>query len=295
MPDNSQRPSDRKLTLIAPVAILVVVGMLVVGATLLKPDPDDSPPPTKVVEPPPPVIAAPVLPPPLTRSDILARMAVAASVVAGGEAPTGREPIINRPFRLRIAFGCGGQRSGPDGRQAYVQLDPARHTLKLVAQPQTWTDQPIIRQIPAAAGIEAVEGFWIPRPWTESEACPPDQSPETPIPASPDKAADAAPVTPPTGTAGLARLFTEGGSRVFRRDGRPYSFIRKLPEGEVAPAAEGYRLVLEGRVTGFPDGRAVHCRSESPDRRPVCLMAVEFDRVAFEDGATGAVLAEWRD
>ncbi|HRD29396.1 MAG TPA: hypothetical protein PLO65_13940, partial [Caulobacter sp.] len=79
------------------------------------------------------------------------------------------------------------------------------------------------------------------------------------------------------------------------RDGRPYSFVRKVPEGEPATPAEGYRLVLEGRVTGYPGGHAVRCRSDSPDRRPVCLVAVEFDRVAFEDGATGAVLAEWRE
>lgn len=311
MPDNSQRPSDRKLTLIAPLAILAVVGLMILGSLFLKPGPGDSPPPPKVVAPPPPVVAPPALPPPLTRSEILARVATVASSAAAGVAPpAASEPIINRPFRIRIPFGCEGPAASPAGRQAHVEFDAARRTLKLVARPAIWTDLPMIRQLPVAAEVEAVEGFWIPRPWTDSEACPPRRevetaAPVTPVtPASPAKAAApaAAPAAaeavappPPPETVGLARLFTAGGSRVFRRDGRPYSFVRKVPEGETGAPAQGYRLVLEGRVTGYPDGRAVRCRSDSPDRRPVCLVAVEFDRVAFEDGATGAVLAEWRE
>jgi hypothetical protein len=314
MSDNSQRPSDRKLTLIAPLAILAVVALMVLGAVLLKPEPADGPPPPATATPPPtPVIAPPALPPPLTRPEVLARVAAAASAAVGGaDGPAGREPIINRPFRLRIPFGCNGPTASPAGQQAWVEFDAARRTLKLVARPAIWTDLPMIRQLPVAAEVEAVEGFWLPRPWTDSEACPPRPEPvkaapvapagaakgEAPAPApaaGPAAAEAAAAPPPPPETVGLARLFAAGGSRVFRRDGRPYSFVRKVPEGEAPTPAAGYRLVLEGRVTGYPDGRAVRCRAESPDRRPVCLVAVEFDRVAFEDGETGAVLAEWRE
>lgn len=306
MPDNSQRPSDRKLALIAPLAILAVVGLMILGSLFLKPgDSDRPPPPADVVSPPPtPVIAPPALPPPLTRLEVLTRVAAAASTAAGGtDEPAGREPIINRPFRLRIPFGCDGPAASPAGQQAWVEFDAARRTLKLVARPAIWTDLPMIRQLPVAAEVEAVEGFWLPRPWTDSEACPPRPEPVKAAPVAPAGAAPAPPLTPagdvaappPPETVGLARLFAKGGSRVFRRDGRPYSFVRKVPEGEATPPPRGYRLVLEGRVTGYPDGRAVRCRGESPNRRPVCLVAVEFDRVAFEDGETGAVLAEWRE
>ena len=62
------------------------------------------------------------------------------------------------------------------------------------------------------------------------------------------------------------------------------------------PAAipdRGYRLVLEGRMGAFADGRAVRCRAAGPDQRPICIGAAQLDRVAFED-AQGAVLSEWR-
>jgi hypothetical protein len=311
MSENSQRPSDRKLTLIAPLVILAVVGVMVLGSLFLKPGPADGPPPPppppETAEPPPPVAVPPALPPPLARSEILARVASAASAAAAGlAAPAGREPIINRPFRLRIPFGCDGPASSTAGQQAYAEFDAARRTLKLVARPAVWTDLPMIRQLLPAGDVEAVEGFWIPRPWTDSETCPPRREPAASAPTTPadpvQAATPAAPAPAPVSlaapspeTVGLARLFAPGASRVIRRDGRPYGFVRKVPEGETPTSAKGYRLVIEGRVTGYPDGRAVRCRSESPDRRPVCLVAVEFDRVAVEDGETGAMLAEWRE
>lgn len=308
MSENSQRPSGRKLTLIAPLVIVAVVGVMVLGSLFLKPGRGDgpSPPAPETAAPPPSVVAPPALPPPLTRSEVLARVASAASAAAAGVAePAGREPIINRPFRLRIPFGCDGPASSAAGQQAYAEFDATRRTLKLVARPAVWTDLPMIRRLLPEGDVEAVEGFWITRPWTDSETCPPRREPAASAPTTPSDPAQAsapargpaivAPPASPPETVGLARLFAPGASRVIRRDGRPYAFVRKVPEGEAPTSAKGYRLVLEGRVTGYPDGRAVRCRSESPDRRPVCLVAVEFDRVAFEDGETGAVLAEWRE
>ena len=46
-------------------------------------------------------------------------------------------------------------------------------------------------------------------------------------------------------------------------------------------------------MAAFADGRAVRCRAAGPDQRPICIGAVQLDRVAFED-AQGAVLSEWR-
>ena len=60
------------------------------------------------------------------------------------------------------------------------------------------------------------------------------------------------------------------------------------------PAPGGYALRLEGRLTTFADGKAVKCVQRDRESRPVCVAALRLDRLAFEDGATGALLSEWR-
>lgn len=56
----------------------------------------------------------------------------------------------------------------------------------------------------------------------------------------------------------------------------------------------GYRVVLEGRLASFPDGRAIRCRASSPDQRPVCIAAIRLDRVAFTNADASVLLSEWR-
>jgi hypothetical protein len=93
-------------------------------------------------------------------------------------------------------------------------------------------------------------------------------------------------------TVGLAQVFEEGGSRLLRRDGRGYEATRKIEAGQ-APMPGSWRLVLQGRIAPPGASPSVTCRSEHPDRRPVCLLRVEIDRVAFET-ADGEVLSEWK-
>jgi len=38
----------------------------------------------------------------------------------------------------------------------------------------------------------------------------------------------------------------------------------------------------------------VKCVQKDAESRPVCVAALRLDRLAFEDGATGALLSEWR-
>ena len=132
---------------------------------------------------------------------------------------------------------------------------------------------------------EAVEGFWLSRPWLASDDCPaPKIGPAT------APAGAAATATAPV--AGLASVFKAEGSRVGRRDGRAYELtLRGEPVPE--PPIGGYRLLLEGRFVGFPDGRTIHCQSPGVDAEPVCVAAAEVDRVAIED-ASGKLLREWR-
>ena len=87
---------------------------------------------------------------------------------------------------------------------------------------------------------------------------------------------------------GLVSTFEAGDSRLQQRGTRPYEVVRKAD----APPVGALRLVLEGRIADGPGGPVV-CRSDDPNRPPVCLVRVEFDRVAIE-GAGGDLFGEWR-
>jgi hypothetical protein len=290
MADDPTRPSRRGLALIGPISIVVVVAAILFAAWLMRPrEPEETALPPKA----PPEVSAPTAtpgppspPPALTRADLVVRAGDgAAAYAARTPPPPGRDPFVGRPFTLRIPFGCGGPQVRPGGAQAFAEYDAQKRTIRLVARPADWTQLPPIQALPGADEIERVEGFWMPRPWTTSETCPPPRD-DPPLPT---------PTPPAAQTLGLARLFEEGGSRVLRRGERPYEFVRKLPEGDASLLSHSYRLVLEGRVVGFGDGRAVRCWSETANHRPVCLFAVIFDRVAFEDAESGTLLAEWRE
>lgn len=223
--------------------------------------------------------AIPAPPAPLSRAELLDVVAEAAGAsAAGAEYPEAARRLDGRRFALRLPFGCQGPTTGGEPRLGYI-VDAKRGTLRLTARPEVWTEAGWARALVGGADVESIEGFWVSRPWTTAETCPPLPAVSSPIPPSPE-------------TVGLAQAFAEGGSRLLRRGDRPYETTLKLPDGQ-PPAWGGFRLVLEGRVTAGADGRTAACLSEHPDRRPVCLVRVELDRVAFED-ATGANLAEWR-
>jgi hypothetical protein len=247
----------------------------------------------KAAEPAPPAPAATETPvvsiaPPQTldRAGLLQAMDIAASAYAAGKDPGG-DTLVGRRFVVRQAFGCTGptppavEESAGTGLAGWSWGDQ-RRTLQLSLTPGDWSDSPLIAG--GADSWEAAEGFWLPRPWLRAEGCPG---------ALGDPLASG-PAAPSPQTAGLAAVFEEGGSRLGRRKGRAYSFTVR-GEGDQPPPAPtgGYRLILEGRMSAFADGRAIRCRASSPDQRPVCIGAVQLDRVAFED-AGGAVLSEWR-
>ncbi|WP_068874091.1 hypothetical protein [Phenylobacterium sp. CCH9-H3] len=241
----------------------------------------DTPPPVAAVLPP-----VKTTPPPLSRTDlILEAQARAAGALASGEASTtGRDPLVDRRFSVRIPFGCEGPRIGGGSSQAYYEVDAERRTLKLVARPVDLAHHPLVAQSPDAKAIEALETFWIPRPWTRTDTCPPRR----------DRPASATPTPPSPQTLGLATISEVGASRLRRRAERPYELVRKAPDDEPLPLSASYSLVLEGRLATFPTGGAVRCWSESPEHRPICIYAVALDRVAFET-PDGQLLAEWRD
>lgn len=265
-----------------PAAVTAVAVTLLAGCDRPEPArPAPAPAPRPAAAPPP--VTAPAA---LTRADILSALAKAASDHAAGGKPD--TALAGRTFAIRLPFGCWGPEpagAAKDGL-AHWTWSKDRNSIRLTASPADWGRSPLL----VPAGVEppwdGVEGFWIARPWLTSDACPAAQA----------AAAGAPPLAlaPAPMTMGLAAILSPEGSRLGRRDGEAYSFVIR-GEGETPPALPigGYRLVLEGRIRTFPDGSPVRCTSDSPDRRPVCLAAVQLDVVAFEDAAGGR-LSEWR-
>lgn len=265
-----------------PSVVALAASAFVLTACQREEAPPTAQPAPPVAEAPP---ARPAPSPTLSRVDLLRAMELAASTYAAGEQPSG-EGLAGRRFVVRQAFGCDGP-SPPtaadapgDGLGRWL-WGPERKTIQVDLMPGDWTDSPLIAG--GADNWEAAEGIWLSRPWLYAEGCP--RAGGDPLASGP--------AAPSPETAGIAAVFEADGSRLGRRNGRAYSVVLR-GEGDSMPApAGGYRLVLEGRLTAYKNGRAVRCRASSPDQRPVCIAAAVVDRVAFED-SEGGVLGEWR-
>ena len=222
---------------------------------------------------------------PVGRVDLIAAFARAGDAAAAGRPlPEANRQLVGRTFSLKFPFGCSGEANKERPAWAGWVLDRSRQALKLSAAPERWTDAAWVKSIAGDMAYEAVEGFWIERPWTSSEECPAAKvASDSDLAASDERQ-----------TMGIAQFFAPDSPRTFQRGSRAYAHTIRVRE----PAeVEGrtYRLAVSGRVTGFPDGQPIHCVQDSPDRRPVCLMAVELARVSFEDPRDGTVLVEWRN
>jgi hypothetical protein len=232
--------------------------------------------------------AGPAPPPALTRGDLVSAAGRAASAYVEGRTLPEADPLVGRSFAVRVPFGCTGpsppdaSKDERDGLAAWT-WGSDRKAIGLSMTPGDWTGSTLLAEAAAAKKWEAVEGFWIPRPWLASESCPAVQ---------PDPLQTEAPPASPQ-TLGLAAVFEAGSSRVGRRNGRAYEFTIRAKGNELlSPPDKGYRMLLEGRVASFPSGRAIECRAPGPEQRPVCIVAIQLDRVAYED-ASGRTLSQW--
>lgn len=225
-----------------------------------------------------PARAAPPPPAPtvLGRPDLIdAARRAAEAFATGARYPDQLPSLIGARFEARLPFGCFG--ADPTATLGY-SVDPARATLTLRAAPVVWTDTPWVLELLGPNRPEAIEGFWLHRPWLTADRCPMSRAGQALVVAAPE-------------SLGLVRMFAPGESRVLQHGARGYEVVQKAEPGRLRLA--GFRLVLAGRVSDFGGRQPIRCRSDSPELRPVCLIAVQFDRVAFEDPMTGEVLAEW--
>lgn len=226
---------------------------------------------------------------PIGRAEFLAAAAAAADEVASGNPlPKANLELADRTFELRLPFGCGGVHASEWGEWS---LDPKTRVLRISVRPQILSDDQAIKALAAGVSYDAAEVFWIERPWTRSESCPPL------VPSSPasTQAAGGQALTTtheisPMHTLALVQLFSPDAPRTLRRGARPYAYTGKMPNG-VEP--KGFHVKLTGRMRGFSDGQPIHCMIADPYRPPMCAAAVEFTKVTLEDANTGQVVAEW--
>jgi hypothetical protein len=225
----------------------------------------------------------------LDRAGLLAATARAAAAYAAGEPAEGADALVGRRFSIRLPFGCTGPAPAPataagDGLPRWA-WGPDNETIQLSLTPGDWRGSALIAGPAGESDWEAVEGFWIPRPWLTGTECPA-------VRPDPLQGGDR---SPSLQTVGLAAVFGAEESRVGRRNGRAYAYtVRATGEAPLEAPADGYRVVLEGRLASFPDSRAIRCRAAGPDQRPVCIAAIRLDRVAFTSADAGVLLSEWR-
>jgi hypothetical protein len=240
--------------------------------------------------------ALPVPEPPFDRPALLRTVAQVASAAGLGKSSAEEQRRLDgKPFEFRIRFGCSTEAGEPIEEAAFgVRFDPDKRTLRLRAEPNLTPASPGMATL-AGPEVEAVEGFWIRRPWLLVDGCP--AAPQLPEPqgdaANGDQSA-AVPPPPvqPAQRVGLASFFTESDSRTGRRDRRPYEVTKVLETGE-SPSAQGYNLVLSGRLRAAPQGQVVNCQVTGRDSPPQCVITAQFDRVWIEHPVFKDVLAEW--
>lgn len=270
------------------VAVLTTVSaaLLLAQCDRNRTEPVDAEP--VVAEPTPAGVPKVVVSTTLTRAGLLAATSRAASAYASGEPMEGAEGLVGRQFSILVPFGCNGPQptraeAAGDGLARW-SWGPENETIQLTLTPGDWLNTALITGA-GESGWEAVEGFWVPRPWMTAGDC-------STVRADPLQSGDG---SPSPQTVGLAAVFGEDDSRVGRRNGRAYAFtIRPTGDAPLAAPARGYRVILEGRLASFPDGRAIRCRASNPDQRPVCIAAIRLDRVAFTNADGSVLLSEWR-
>ena len=227
-----------------------------------------------------------------------------ASSAAASEANEGKEQrsLDGRQFEVRIRFGCEGPASELARATLGWTFDPESRTLRVRAVPTISREDPIAARV-ASDAVEAIEGFWIPRPWLLGAACPvaaTDGASRLPAPPArpasgphPDSRPKAQPPAAPafrSTRVGLAEFHSAAGPRTLRRQHRAFEAVEVL-DSTLRPEA-GFNLVLAGRLRAI-GGKAIHCFPEAPDVPPDCLVSVRFDRVRVEWPGSGNVIAEW--
>lgn len=282
MKEPSRRTSRQALALGLLAALALGCGGFLLGRTTSeRPAP---PVATPVVTPvPQPTAPIEVTKRTFGRADLIALASGAADAFAAGRPmPSDVLAADGRLFELRLPFGCNGPATADSDATARWRYDEQAKALRVHVAPTEWVAADWL-STPSPA-VEGIEGFWITRPWTSSEACPVDAShPPT----------GTQPVTLPGQTLAIAQIFTSEDTRQGRRDGTPFETVKKIAP-DALDTSQGFQLRLRGRIARVPGGGPILCRQPAgPEQRPICLLAAALDDVAIINPATDDVLATW--
>ena len=159
------------------------------------------------------------------------------------------------------------------------RYDPADEALRVSVMPVAWTGGDW--QFETVKGLRA-GGFWIARPWTSSELCPPSVMQVSP--------SGTEPVTLPGQTLAIAQ-FTADAKDGLPHDGKPLEIVKRVPSDRF-DASQGFRLRITGRVDReFGPVRCI--QPAGVEQRPICAISGRFDEMRIENPATNEVLATW--
>jgi len=286
-----QEPSDRNSRLAIAAALLAVIavggaGFLLGRTTAPRLAPVETPTPTPEAE---PTQQAPRI---LGRADLIALANAAGDAFASGQPmPSSVSDAAGQRFELLLPFGCTG--SDPESTAPMRwSHDPDRRTLRATVIPEAWsaadwglepatppgTDGTARATTPPAT---AAEGFWITRPWSSGDICPPAFA------GIPD------PAVAPRQTLAIAHFIQGEADAATRRDRRPFETVQRMPVGTF-DGSRGLRVRVTGRVSASPGSEAVLClQSAGPEQRPVCAIAATLNEVSIENPVTGQTLATW--
>lgn len=217
------------------------------------------------------------------RAEIIGLGAAGADALASGtQLPQHLAALAGKRFELALPFGCDGSASDGSSLPMRWRYDEAAGALRIHVAPATWSTAEWSRD---PATLEAIEGFWIERPWSSAETC---------LKAGTVSAAPGTePVTLPGQSLGIAQLITTNTARQLRRDGKPYETVVKVTDDQLP--SSGLSLRLTGRIDRFPDGQPVRCRQPGGrEQRPICLVAISLDTVGIHDPARDESLALWQ-
>lgn len=210
----------------------------------------------------------------LGRAGLLQIANAAADRFSGGRNEA--QAMAGRRFEIRLPFGCGP--AGQSDRSSGWTYNEESGTLRISVTPNDWTASGWLSSAVPEGEVDAIEGFWVPRPWTTSDECPAGaqgdmgQSPST---------------------LAIAHFFPAESDRSEQRRGRPFEFVDKI-EPQAVPK-RGLQLLLEGRIANVPGRReSVLCRAPDASVRPTCVVAAEYERIAVVDPATDTEIVNWR-
>ncbi|HEX6219079.1 MAG TPA: hypothetical protein VFZ35_07380, partial [Sphingomicrobium sp.] len=188
----------------------------------------------------------PIAEPPMDRSGLLLAVARAASAAAlGRDDVADQRRLDGRRLEIRIRFGCpnGVERPMAAAMAAApfgIGFEPEKRTLRVRATPDLTLDSAGVKAL-GGEEVEAVEGFWIYRPWLLTDGCPAipqaaapeaeEEDGETGEQSRDEPQADPEPA-PRGSRVGIAHFFTKSDPRTGRRDNRSYEATKILAEGE---------------------------------------------------------------